>query len=192
MCGLIGQINRKIEINTNSFEKMVLALQHRGPDGSGTYFDENNQVAFGHTRLSFLDLSDAGKQPMISSNDQIVVTFNGEIYNYVELKNQLLDSYTFKTNTDTEVIIAAYLKWGLDFVKELKGMFAIAIYDKKINKVFLIRDRFGIKPLYYFINENYFIFASELKAILASGIVKKEIDYSSFSDYFVYRYIPSP
>ena len=129
---------------------------------------------------------------MISSNDQIVVTFNGEIYNYVELKNQLLDSYTFKTNTDTEVIIAAYLKWGLDFVKELKGMFAIAIYDKKINKVFLIRDRFGIKPLYYFINENYFIFASELKAILASGIVKKEIDYSSFSDYFVYRYIPSP
>jgi asparagine synthase (glutamine-hydrolysing) len=192
MCGIIGQVNRKIEINTNSFERMVLALQHRGPDGSGTYFDENNQLAFGHTRLSFLDLSDAGQQPLISNNEQVIVTFNGEIYNYLELKNQLLDSYNFITNTDTEVIIAAYLKWGLDFVKELKGMFAIAIYDKKINKIFLIRDRFGIKPIYYFINENYFIFASELKAILASGVVNKEIDYGSFSDYFVYRYIPSP
>jgi asparagine synthase (glutamine-hydrolysing) len=192
MCGILGQINKTDHINVDLFSQMLQTIHHRGPDGNGVYFDENNQLAFGHTRLSFLDLSDAGKQPLISNNEQIIVTFNGEIYNYVELKNLLLDTYTFKTNTDTEVIIAAYLKWGVDFVKELKGMFAIAIYDKKINKVFLIRDRFGIKPLYYFFNQNSLIFASEIKAILTSDLVNKEIDYSSFSDYFVYRYVPSP
>jgi asparagine synthase (glutamine-hydrolysing) len=192
MCGILGQINKTDHINVDLFSQMLQTIHHRGPDGNGVYFDENNQLAFGHTRLSFLDLSDAGKQPLIGNNEQIIVTFNGEIYNYVELKNQLLESYTFITNTDTEVIIAAYLKWGLNFIKELKGMFAIAIYDKKINKVFLIRDRFGIKPLYYFFNEKSLIFASEIKAILASGSVYKEIDFSSFSDYFVYRYVPSP
>lgn len=192
MCGILGQINKTDKIDADLFSQMLHTIHHRGPDGNGIYLDKHNQLAFGHNRLAFLDLSDAGKQPLISNNEQIVVTFNGEIYNYLELKKQLLDSYTFITNTDTEVIIAAYLKWGIDFVKELKGMFAIAIYDKKINKVFLIRDRFGIKPLYYFFNESCLIFASELKAILSSGLVKKEIDYSSFSDYFVYRYIPSP
>jgi len=192
MCGILGQINKTDHINADIFSQMLHTIHHRGPDGNGVYFDENNKLAFGHTRLAFLDLSEAGKQPFVSNNEQIIVTFNGEIYNFLELKKELLNSYNFKTNTDTEVIIAAYQIWGMEFIHKLKGMFAIAIYDKKINKIFLIRDRFGIKPLYYFYNESYLIFASELKAILASGLVKKEIDFSSFSDYFVYRYIPSP
>ena len=192
MCGILGQINKTDHVNAGIFSQMLQTINHRGPDGNGVYFDENNQLALGHTRLAFLDLSEAGKQPFVSNNEQIIVTFNGEIYNFLELKKELLNSYNFITNTDTEVIIAAYQTWGLTFVNKLKGMFAIAIYDKKINKIFLIRDRFGIKPLYYFYNENHIIFASELKAILASGLINKEIDYSSFSDYFVYRYIPSP
>ena len=192
MCGILGQINKTDHVNADLFNQMLQTILHRGPDGNGVYFDENIQLAFGHTRLAFLDLSKAGKQPFVSNNGDIVVTFNGEIYNYLELKKELLNSYNFITNSDTEVIIAAYQIWGMEFVNKLKGMFAIAIYDKKINKIFLIRDRFGIKPLYYFYNENHLIFASELKAILASGLVKKEIDFSSFSDYFVYRYIPSP
>ena len=192
MCGILGQINKTDHVNADIFGQMLQTIHHRGPDGNGVYFDENNKLAFGHTRLAFLDLSEAGKQPFVSNNEQIIVTFNGEIYNFLELKKELLNSYNFITNTDTEVIIAAYQTWGLAFVNKLKGMFAIAIYDKKINKIFLIRDRFGIKPLYYFYNENHIIFASELKAILASGLINKEIDYSSFSDYFVYRYIPSP
>lgn len=192
MCGILGQINKTDHVNADIFSQMLHTIHHRGPDGNGLYFDENNKLAFGHTRLAFLDLSEAGKQPFVSNNEQIIVTFNGEIYNFLELKKELLVYYNFITNTDTEVIIAAYQTWGLDFVNRLKGMFAIAIYDKKINKIFLIRDRFGIKPLYYFYSESHLIFASELKAILASGLVKKEIDFSSFSDYFVYRYIPSP
>jgi asparagine synthase (glutamine-hydrolysing) len=192
MCGILGQINKSDHVNADVFSQMLHTIHHRGPDGNGVYFDENNCLAFGHTRLAFLDLSEAGKQPFVSNNEQIIVTFNGEIYNFLELKKELLNSYNFITNTDTEVIIASYQTWGLAFVNKLKGMFAIAIYDKKINKIFLIRDRFGIKPLYYFYNESHLIFASELKAILASGLVRKEIDFSSFSDYFVYRYIPSP
>jgi asparagine synthase (glutamine-hydrolysing) len=192
MGGILGQINKSDHVNADVFSQMLHTIHHRGPDGNGVYFDENNCLAFGHTRLAFLDLSEAGKQPFVSNNEQIIVTFNGEIYNFLELKKELLNSYNFITNTDTEVIIASYQTWGLAFVNKLKGMFAIAIYDKKINKIFLIRDRFGIKPLYYFYNESHLIFASELKAILASGLVRKEIDFSSFSDYFVYRYIPSP
>ncbi len=192
MCGIIGQISKLEQIDNEVFANMLQSLHHRGPDGNGTYFADNNLLAFGHTRLSFLDLTDSGKQPFISNNKQVIVTFNGEIYNYLELKKELLNEYNFVTNTDTEVIIAAYQKWGIAFINKLKGMFAIAIYDKLINKIYLVRDRFGIKPLYYFYNNKYFIFASEIKAIMESGKVAKDIDFTAFTDYFVYRYVPSP
>lgn len=192
MCGIVGQINRINVVDNEVFVNMLQTLHHRGPDGNGAYFTENNLLALGHTRLSFLDLTDSGKQPFVSNNKQVIVTFNGEIYNYLELKEELFNEYSFVTNSDTEVIIAAYLKWGIDFINRLKGMFAIAIYDKSINKIFLVRDRFGIKPLYYFYNDNHLVFASELKAILKSELVNKEIDFTAFADYFVYRYIPSP
>ncbi len=192
MCGILGHISIHNSVDQECFGKMMTTLEHRGPDGFGTYFSENKKMALGHTRLSFLDLGISGKQPLSDSGKKIWVSFNGEIYNFIELKNDLKNHYHFSTNTDTEVIIAAYKIYGINFLSKLKGMFAFALLDGEKNKLYLVRDRFGIKPLYYFQNQENLIFASELKAILASGIPKKEMDFSSFADYFVYRYIPSP
>jgi asparagine synthase (glutamine-hydrolysing) len=192
MCGILGQIQLSDKIDESVFTNMLLSLSHRGPDHAGIKLSENKQLAFGHTRLSFIDLSDSGTQPMCDSTQQIWLTFNGEIYNYLEIKKELESSYSFQTNTDTEVIIAAYQVWGIDCLSKLKGMFAFGVYDVHLQKLFLVRDRFGVKPLYYYNNGNELIFASELKAILASGKITKNINYSAFADYFVYRYIPSP
>jgi asparagine synthase (glutamine-hydrolysing) len=192
MCGIVGWINNTNEINKEHFQSMIESLRHRGPDAEGVYISVNNQIAIGHTRLAFIDLTATSNQPLCNNKKNIWITFNGEIYNYLELKQELIDSYSFNTNSDTEVLIAAYEIWGISFVKRLKGMFAIAILDERVNQLYLIRDRFGIKPLYYYISNNQLIFASELKAIIGSGVVNKTIDYSSFADFFVYRYIPSP
>jgi asparagine synthase (glutamine-hydrolysing) len=192
MCGIVGWINNTNEINKEHFQSMIESLRHRGPDAEGVYISANNQIAIGHTRLAFIDLTATSNQPLCNNKKNIWITFNGEIYNYLELKQELIDSYSFNTNSDTEVLIAAYEIWGISFVKRLKGMFAIAILDERVNQLYLIRDRFGIKPLYYYISNNQLLFASELKAIIGSGVVNKTIDYSSFADFFVYRYIPSP
>ena len=192
MCGILGQVVLSGQIQEDIFRKMLLSLSHRGPDHTGLKISENNRIALGHTRLSFLDLSEQGAQPMCDNNGEVWLTFNGEIYNYLELKKELSHSYSFQTETDSEVIIAAYKVWGIAFINKLKGMFAFGLYDSNIQKIFLVRDRFGIKPLYYYNSGAQLIFASELKAIMASGEVAKNINYSAFSDYFVYRYIPSP
>lgn len=192
MCGIAGQISLDKSINSALFLTMLDTLAHRGPDDSGVFINASNSVALGHRRLSFLDLSEAGKQPLSGNDGNIQLTFNGEIYNYRELKEELKNEYPFKTETDTEVIIAAYIKWGIQCVGYLKGMFAFALFDQHQNKLFLVRDRFGIKPLYYHVSSTQLLFASELKAIMASGLVEKQVDFSSFADYFVYRYIPSP
>lgn len=192
MCGITGWISIKEQINQIKFDRMISSLHHRGPDDKGSFFNEEKNIALGHTRLSFLDLSKSGTQPMSNNDATVHITFNGEIYNYLELREQLKPNYTFKTNTDTEVILAAYHNWGIDFVKYLRGMFALAIFDEKKQKLLLVRDRFGIKPLYYFAGEKDFLFASELKAIMASEVPERKIDYTSFADFFVYRYIPSP
>lgn len=192
MCGIIGHIRLHNKMENSLFEEMLNTLKHRGPDDLGTYYSNKHHVALGHRRLSFLDLSSAGKQPFCNPDQTVWLTFNGEIYNYLELKKELEKEYSFKTNSDTEVLIAAYEKWGISFVNKLKGMFAFGLYDEQKKKLFLVRDRFGIKPLYFYKDNENIIFASEIKAILASRIPKKEIDFSSFSDYFVYRYIPSP
>src|SRR5690606_11757549 len=126
------------------------------------------------------------------NSGKVIITFNGEIYNFRKLKEQLVTEYNFKTNTDTEVILAGYQKWGIDVVNKLKGMFAFALLDEEKQKLFLVRDRFGIKPFYYTLQDSKLLFASELKAIHSIDVVKREIDFSSFADYFVYRYIPSP
>lgn len=191
MCGITGYIDLKNPIEASIIQLMTDTLAHRGPDGEGIYINEEQTVALGHRRLSFLDLSEAGKQPMLSIDEEVVISFNGEIYNFLELKDQL-SNYNFKSSTDTEVLIAAYQKWGMDMVNKLEGMFAFALYDRAINKIFLVRDNFGIKPLYYTIQNERLLFASELKAIIHSNVVQREIDFSSFADYFVYRYIPSP
>jgi len=193
MCGITGWIN-KSGIDEHVFIQMRDSLIHRGPDDAGTYINEAKNIALGHRRLSFLDLSDLGKQPMCNEFGDIWIVLNGEIYNYLELKIELQKAgHIFKSTSDTEVLIHGYEEWGIDnLLKRIKGMFAFALLDEKKKLQFLVRDRFGIKPLYYFSDNHNFIFASELKAIVKSGVVKKAVNFSAFADFFVYRYIPSP
>jgi asparagine synthase (glutamine-hydrolysing) len=192
MCGIFGIVNTQSPVDTHIVKQANNTLYHRGPDDDGIFISNDHTLALGHTRLSFIDLSDSGKQPISSPNQKIHVTFNGEIYNYQELRKELEPSYHFQTQTDTEVIIAAYQTWGISFINKLKGMFAFGLYDSSKDKLYLVRDRFGIKPLYYINDGKKLIFASEIKAILASESVAADIDYSSLCDFFVYRYIPSP
>lgn len=192
MCGITGYINLKETVAPEIIQRMTDSLIHRGPDGSGTYISEDGHYGLGHRRLSFLDLSEQGKQPMKDNSDKVIITFNGEIYNFQELKKELSGDYSFKTNTDTEIILAGYHKWGIDVINHLKGMFAFALLDEERQLLYLVRDRFGIKPLYYTLQDSKLLFASELKAVHAAEIIPKEIDFSAFADYFVYRYIPSP
>lgn len=192
MCGILGHINLKQAIDKNLFQKMLHTLEHRGPDDQGVFINERGNIALGHRRLSFLDLSPSGRQPLSNKEKKIHITFNGEIYNYLELKESLKKHYNFTTNTDTEVLLAAYSHWGIEFINKLQGMFAFALLDENNNELYLIRDRFGIKPLYYYLQNEQLIFASELKAIIASDVPDKKIDFSAFADFFVYRYIPSP
>lgn len=192
MCGIVGQINLYEKLDQIRFKDMLATLKHRGPDGKGVHISKGGKKALGHHRLSFLDLSKSGLQPMPNNDGTVWVTFNGEIYNYLDLKKELSENYTFRTQTDTEVILAAYQTWGVAFVNRLKGMFAIGILDESKNQLHLIRDRFGIKPLYYGVRNQQLVFASELKAIIKSNVFSKELDKSAIADYFVYRYVPSP
>lgn len=185
MCGIAGFVGQG---NKNIIEKMTTTLAHRGPDASG-FFVKNN-VFLGHRRLSIIDLQ-TGDQPMFNEDKSIVVIFNGEIYNFQKLKKEL-SRHTFKTNSDTEVIVRGYEEWGEQLFERLEGMFAIAIWDDKNKKLILARDRFGEKPLYWFRNSNNLVFASELKSLIMHPSFKKEIDFSSLSKYFFFEYIPSP
>lgn len=175
MCGIAG-FSWKDE---SLMKAMLEELKHRGPDDEGLYSDDS--VTLGHRRLSILDLSHKGHQPMIRDDGKLIIVHNGEIYNYKELKNELEDKgYVFESNTDTEVIIYAYKEWGYDCVKRFNGMWSFAIYDKRKNILFLSRDRFGIKPLYYYNKEGKFIFASEIKAILIHGMPRVPNDRAIF------------
>ncbi len=181
------------KVDHTSFDLMRDTLAHRGPDGADSHFMSDDRIALGHRRLSFIDLSDAGKQPMSNEDESIWIVLNGEIYNYLELREELKGyGHRFKSQTDTEVILHGYEQWGIEVLNKLKGMFAFGLVDLSKGKTFLVRDRFGIKPLYYAHSTDGLIFASELKAILADQSVPRKIDFSSFSDYFIYRYIPSP
>ncbi len=163
MCGIIGQVSRS-KIDTNSFKSKLLQLDHRGPDDSGTFFDNN--LAFGHTRLSILDLSDHGHQPMIDNSSNYVIIYNGEVYNFEEIKTDLeARGHTFHSHSDTEVILNGFVEYKEHIVHKLNGMFAFAIYNKINGDVFLARDRSGIKPLYYFNDGNDFAFSSEMKTL---------------------------
>jgi len=169
------------------------AITHRGPDDHGTFIDEAGQVALGHRRLSIIDLSSAGHQPMSYMDERYWIVYNGEVYNYKDIRAELeAKGYAFISNTDTEVLLAAYAEWGQDFLKKLRGMFAFAIYDRKTAQVFLARDRFGIKPLYYFHQNGIFLFASELKALLVSGRVPSNADPQAIWDYLSIGSIPQP
>ena len=169
--------------------KMNSALAHRGPDDEGFYTDE--KISLGHKRLSIIDLSSMGHQPMFSNDGRYCIVYNGEIYNFREIKNELPD-YKFKTSSDTEIILAAYSKWGKDCLQKLNGMFAFAVWDKEKKELLVARDRLGIKPLYYFRNDKQFVFSSEIRALLSCGIIPKKIDRQSLIDYMRYQTVHAP
>ena len=171
---------------------MNLALQHGGPDDAGIFRDEEAGLAFGHRRLSIIDLSQNGHQPMADIEQRVWITFNGEIYNYPELKKQLLIAGArFVSNTDTEVIIAAYLHWGIAAFAKLRGIFAFALYDKARSLTYLVRDSSGIKPLYYYIQNKQLSFASEVRAFKSAGIAN-EADANWQIRFLAYGHIPEP
>jgi asparagine synthase (glutamine-hydrolysing) len=164
MCGICG-VYSKNSADSDEVKKMVKTLGHRGPDGHGIYTSKN--ICLGHTRLAILDLSNKGKQPMISDNGEAVIVYNGEVYNYIELRKELEDlGYKFHSGSDTEVILKAYLAWGKQCVDKFNGMWAFAIWDERTKELWLSRDQFGIKPLYYTEVEGKMYFASEIKALL--------------------------
>ncbi len=193
MCGIAGFIDFSQKSSNDILEKMTDVLHHRGPDDSGYFFDteENAQIGLGHRRLSILDLSSHGHQPM--NFDDIEIVYNGEVYNFVEIKKELERfGYIFSSHTDTEVILKAYHKWGLEALSKLNGMFSISIYDKRISKVFLIRDRAGIKPLYWYYENSMLLYASELKSFHQHPNFKKEINLDALSLFLQFQYIPEP
>ncbi len=193
MCGIYGRINKKSDINRDSFFSSLDTLKSRGPDNSGTYFDKN--IGLGFRRLSIIDLSENGNQPMFDESGDVGIVFNGEIYNFKELKVDLKDDFKWKSQSDTEVLLNGYKKWGFDeLLQRIEGMFAFAIYDKRKDKLFFARDHFGKKPFYYYFDEDSFIFASELKAIIKNPEIKKKchVDKLSLSKYLFYGYVPSP
>ncbi|MFH1319488.1 MAG: asparagine synthase (glutamine-hydrolyzing) [Bacteroidota bacterium] len=193
MCGIIGRLNSHEPVDRRIFTQMRDSMFHRGPDDCGLYFSEDQLLALGHRRLSLIDLTENGRQPLSNEDKTIWLTVNGEIYNFAELKDQLKKcGHRFSSNTDSEVIIHGYEEWGIEVLNKLKGMFAFALWDQDQQQLFLARDRFGIKPLYYYSDRNTFIFASEIKGIITDKEVPQKIDFTSFCDYFVYRYVPSP
>ncbi|MGB3726073.1 MAG: asparagine synthase (glutamine-hydrolyzing) [Glaciecola sp.] len=192
MCGIAGFLTQNNQsFNTQSLIDMGNAIAHRGPDAHGEYLDET--VGLCHRRLSILDLSPAGNQPMFSDDENIVIVFNGEIYNFLDLKQDLeAEGVRFKSGTDTEVIIRLYEKYGVECLPFLNGMFAFALWDKRAQKLFIARDRLGKKPLYYYKHNGQFSFASEIKALLALPNINKDIRLDAVHDFFAYQYIPDP
>lgn len=193
MCGITGAINFKnIKQKDKQFvEKFNKSISHRGPDASGIWSDEN--IVFGHTRLSIIDLSDSSNQPMLSHDEDIVIVFNGEIYNHQEIRDEIRDDFVFKTDhSDTEVVINAYKKWGIKALDKFVGMFAIALYDKVKGKVFLVRDRFGKKPFYITTVNDMLYFSSENQAFFESGLLKKKFNDEAIYDYLTFLTVPAP
>ncbi|MBC6400482.1 MAG: asparagine synthase (glutamine-hydrolyzing) [Ekhidna sp.] len=192
MCGIAGYISKKA-VSDAYLRRMIDSLRYRGPDGSGLYKkdDEEYQIGLAHRRLSIIDLSNASSQPM--QFEHLVLSFNGEIYNFKEIRNELIhQGYTFNSSGDTEVLLKSFHYWGIDAVGKFIGMFAIALWDEAEETLFLYRDRLGIKPLYYYINDQCLVFGSELKPLMLYPYFQKRINSSVLSSYLVNGYIPAP
>ncbi|MGN1411554.1 MAG: asparagine synthase (glutamine-hydrolyzing) [Oscillospiraceae bacterium] len=189
MCGIVGFTNH-IDNSNVVLSKMMDRIKHRGPDAEGSYIDD--KVALGHRRLSIIDVSDNGKQPMFNEDGSIVLVFNGEIYNFQEIKNKLVDAgHIFKNNTDSEVLIHGYEEYGTDLLNMLRGMFAFVIWDKKKNQLFGARDYFGIKPLYYATFGDTFMFGSEIKSFLEHPSFIKQLNTDALENYLTFQYSPT-
>jgi asparagine synthase (glutamine-hydrolysing) len=194
MCGIAGAVSAgTTAISREVMDRMVSSLNHRGPDDRGVHYisGSNVQVALGHTRLSIIDLSQAGHQPMSNEDSTVWITFNGEIYNYREIRD-ILKGHRFASHTDTEVIIHGYEEYGEGIFNRLNGMFALALWDCTKQRLYLARDRYGKKPLYFWHQGSTFVFASELKSLVRHPEVPREIDPKGLSRYLLYEYVPAP
>jgi len=190
MCGVAGYIFRNGKVDQPLIAKMTDVMQHRGPDASGTWISPDKHVALGHRRLSIIDLSSNANQPMLSKNRPVVVSFNGEIYNYKEIRRELVSQgCQFRTESDTEVLLEAYCHWGVDCFSRFDGMFAVAIYDTESRRLVLARDRVGKKPLYYFKTHDTFAFASEIPALLLHPSFQKNLNPDAINEFFTFGYI---
>ena len=187
MCGITGIIKLDNSgISRSDLKNMTDSISHRGPDGEG-YFSNNN-IGFGHRRLAIIDLSDNANQPFISSDGLFTLIYNGEVYNFKEIKKELsAKGYIFTSETDSEVVLYAWKEWGEESVKRLNGMFSFAIYDSSKETVSLVRDRFGIKPLYFFQKDEVILFGSEQKSIKANPSYSDEIDKEGLYEYFTFQ-----
>ena len=190
MCGIAGIINfNNFKVKKNNLKLMVSKILHRGPDGENYWI--NNNIGFGHCRLAIIDKSSKGSQPMKSYNERYVLSYNGEVYNFNELKKILKQKYKFTSSSDTEVVLYSLIEWGTDALNKFNGMFALSFFDRKKQELILARDRYGIKPLYTFKNDKIFSFASEQKSLLILPEFKKEINLNSISEYFTFQNILS-
>lgn len=198
MCGIVGFLVPGLSQNQNTLSNLAMkmgdALLHRGPDEGAVWTNAESSVGFGHRRLSIIDLTPTGAQPMTSANGRYTITFNGEIYNYQSIQTELSGKgHRFRGTSDTEVLLAAFVEWGVEAtLPKLDGMFAFGLWDRDEKKLFLARDRFGEKPLYYGHNGGHFVFASELKAIKAFGAATLEMDPHAAALFFYHSYIPEP
>ena len=187
MCGIVGILNfNRQPVAYNQIKAMTDSLVHRGPDGDGQYIDDG--VGLGHRRLAIIDLSPAGHQPMQIPSGRFTITYNGEVYNFKEIRVELESlGHQFLSGTDTEVVLKSYAEWQENCVQKFNGMFAFAIWDNQEKKLFLARDRYGIKPLYYYKSHRAFVFASEVKAIMASGLYEKSFDKEGLVEYLTFQ-----
>ena len=190
MCGIAGIVDFKNQGPAQAIIRLMTdAIAHRGPDADGFFVD--NHVALGHRRLAIIDLSAAANQPFHDNSGRYIMVYNGEMYNYADVK-KLIHDYTFHTTSDTEVLIAAFSKWGPGCLKYFRGMFTFAVWDMQEKELFIARDRLGVKPLYYHIEEGQFLFSSEIRSILASGLVKRKVSTTALLEYFSYQSVGYP
>src|SRR3984885_13184142 len=188
MCGIAGLYEPLGRIEPSLVTPMLTAMAHRGPDDCGIQALARDTLVFGHLRLSILDLSPQGHQPMATADQKIWIVYNGEIYNFKEIRSELQSlGCTFRNNTDTEVILAAYRTWGLDAaLTKFRGMFAFALWDDSLGLLYLCRDRFGVKPLYFSIRDRRLAFASEMKGLLAGGQSARRVSPSAVAEFVQY------
>lgn len=193
MCGIIGQAFKGSRCKPETLRAMRDTMIHRGPDDTGEWYSEDLRVGLAHRRLAIIDLSARAQQPMCDESVKLVIVFNGEIYNFLDLRADLeKNGYTFKSNSDTEVVLVAYQEWGIDCISRLNGMFAFCIYDDREKLLFLARDRAGEKPLYYRYSNGKVSFASELKAIMADPGAQRKLNLDAVNYYLAYGYVPCP
>ena len=196
MCGIAGIFAYRPTARAVDREELVRIRDHmtsRGPDGSGEWYSADGRVGFGHRRLSIIDLSSRGAQPMQTADGRLVITFNGEIYNYRALRSKLeAKGYVFRSNSDTEVLLHLYAELGHEMLRELRGMFAFAIWDSQEQQLLLARDPYGIKPLYYADDGSTLRFASQVKALMAGRRISRDPDPAGWVGFYLFGSVPEP